>query len=254
MLRREERPYEPPPAAEAALGPWLALLHDLGVAPSAALEVLGKARVAVFGLEAHGAHLAATLARSGVGALVLADPYPCAAGHLALLPGAGAGSVGRPLQDVVGDIVRAQAGSTVVETAGPELTREAVATAAEGCHILVGSLDKGSRPPSTGSTGPLWSAEYLRLYAESRGHAARIGPLVLPGRTACYMCYRMRGLACEDDFTRAMAYEEFLDQRRRPALFESGTAPALPPMVGAVLAQEVARASCPSAPPRSPAR
>jgi len=54
------------------------------------------------------------------------------------------------------------------------------------------------------------------VYADVRGHVARLGPFVLPGRTACYMCYRMRTVACETNFEEAMAYERSLNQKDKP--------------------------------------
>ena len=62
---------------------------------------------------------------------------------------------------------------------------------------------------------------------------------MLPGQTACYMCFRMRNVACEEDFNAAMSYEEYLDQRKRPALHERGVLPSMPPYIGSVLAMEI---------------
>jgi len=241
VLRREDRSLGDSSAHEAALEPWLNFLHNLGIAAPSALETLAGARVAIFGLEGHGAHLATTLARCGVGTLTLVDPFPCQAGNLALLPGASTSAIGRPRQDVIRDVVKAQGGRTEVIAPEGVVTRESVAAAVEGCHFVVGCFDKGF------SAANHWinraSLEYgiPALFAESRGHVALVGPLVIPGQTACYMCYRMRSLACADDFPMAMSYEEFLDGRKRPALHESGTAPALPSLIGGVMSLEVTR-------------
>ena len=202
-------------------------------------RALARARVAIFGLEGHGAHLAAILARSGVGGLVLIDPYPCQAGNLALMPAVGPEVLGRPRQDVVRDALRAQGGRTEFVTGGPEVTRESVAELADGCRILVGCFDKGFSATNHWINRASLRAGIPALYSESHGHAATIGPLVLPGQTACYMCYRMRRLACEDDFGQAMSYEEFLDRRKQPALHEHGTLPALPPLIAGLLGLEV---------------
>ena len=55
---------------------FTALLEELGLDTKQTIERLAATRVAIFGLEAHGAHVAKMLADSGVGTLVLADPFP----------------------------------------------------------------------------------------------------------------------------------------------------------------------------------
>ncbi|WP_433166900.1 TOMM precursor leader peptide-binding protein [Kribbella sp. CA-247076] len=54
------------------------------------------------------------------------------------------------------------------------------------------------------------------LHVALRGTRATIGPLVPVRDGPCYLCWRMRALACERDFAQAMALEEELDSRRRP--------------------------------------
>ncbi|MEN0072467.1 MAG: TOMM precursor leader peptide-binding protein, partial [Propionicimonas sp.] len=63
------------------------------------------------------------------------------------------------------------------------------------------------------------------------GSDAFVGPLVLPGEGPCYLCWRMRALACADDFGVAMAREEARDRART-----AGTAPPLLPGLGALVA------------------
>ncbi|WP_133542066.1 TOMM precursor leader peptide-binding protein [Microbacterium sp. BK668] len=50
------------------------------------------------------------------------------------------------------------------------------------------------------------------LFVSLEGSFGYVGPLVLPGEGPCYMCWRMRALACADDFEVAMAREEALDR------------------------------------------
>jgi ribosomal protein S12 methylthiotransferase accessory factor len=81
------------------------------------------------------------------------------------------------------------------------------------------------------------------LHAALRESRATIGPLVLPGGP-CYLCWRMRALACEDDFAKAMALEEELDALRLPDAVVRPVLPALLPMVTEALLTEL------GAPPR----
>ena len=49
------------------------------------------------------------------------------------------------------------------------------------------------------------------LYGQIAAARALVGPLVVPGETACYMCWRMRAIASEEDFEAAMRFEELND-------------------------------------------
>jgi tRNA A37 threonylcarbamoyladenosine dehydratase len=55
---------------------FAALLDEIGLGAEETLARLAGCKVAIFGLEAHGGHVAQILAGSGVGRLVLADPSP----------------------------------------------------------------------------------------------------------------------------------------------------------------------------------
>jgi ribosomal protein S12 methylthiotransferase accessory factor len=105
--------------------------------------------------------------------------------------------------------------------------------------MLIGCFDKGFSATNHWINQASLTRGIPALYADLRGHVATVGPLVLPGQTACYMCYRMRSVACENDFSQAMTYEEFLDRRKHPALDERGTLPALPPWIAGALGLEV---------------
>ena len=87
------------------------------------------------------------------------------------------------------------------------------------------------------------------LHADLQGTRAIIGPLVLPGESPCYLCWRMRALACEYDFTAAMALEEGLDALRLPNASAKPVLPALIPLVtGAVVAELFAQTLAIAAP------
>ena len=52
------------------------------------------------------------------------------------------------------------------------------------------------------------------------------------------MCYRMRRLACTEDFDLAMSYEEFLDKVKRPSMHTRATLPGLPAYLGSLVTIE----------------
>ena len=88
------------------------------------------------------------------------------------------------------------------------------------------------------------------LHVDLQGPRATIGPLVLPGESPCYLCWRMRALACEEDFTAAMALEEGLDALRSPRAVAKPVLPALLPLVTGAVVAELFAHTLAIAPPR----
>ncbi|MGY4771207.1 TOMM precursor leader peptide-binding protein [Kribbella sp. CWNU-51] len=118
-----------------------------------------------------------------------------------------------------------------------------------GADLVVAAGD-GALPvlhPWVNATGLL--LDIPTLHAQLDGTRAPIGPLVLPGEGPCFLCWRMRALACADDFAAAMALEEELDARRIPEAARP-VLPALLPMVTGVLVAELFALTLAIAPPR----
>ena len=118
------------------------------------------------------------------------------------------------------------------------MTRAEVAAIAAEVDLVVGCFDRGFAAANVWVNEAILERGIPALYGQLRTHVAVLGPLVLPGRTACYMCWRMRSIACADNFVEAMAYEEFLDRRRRPSLHERSVLPFLPELAASVLATQ----------------
>jgi ribosomal protein S12 methylthiotransferase accessory factor len=229
----------PSPMTQRADHPFAAFVQALGVDPGEAAARMRAARIAIFGLEAHGAHLALELARLGIGACVLADPFPMVESDELLGPRL----VYRPgltRQQAVADALAALAPETTVTMAG-ELTRESVQGLAEGAGVVVGCFDRGYETAQHWVNRAAIATGTPALFAEIRTHVAIVGPCVIPGQSSCYMCYRMRRIACEDNYEEAMAYERFLNERKQPALSSRATAPFLPARVASILAGEVVK-------------
>jgi bacteriocin biosynthesis cyclodehydratase domain-containing protein len=217
----------------------LSLLEDLGLDPSEAQRRLDRLSVAVVGLEGHGAHLAMALAAAGIGNLVLLDPYPCEETGLDLMPDVGDGVAGRPRQEVVQAAARNAGAANVGIAPAEPLTRDTLHAIAADVHLIVGCFDRGFSAANVWINEAALEQGIASVYADLRGVVARLGPLVFPGQTACYMCWRMRAIACETEFEDAMACEEWLDRRRQPALHERIVHPFLPAFVGSVLGSQI---------------
>jgi bacteriocin biosynthesis cyclodehydratase domain-containing protein len=213
-------------------------LESIGISTSEARKNLSCLRVVVFGLEGHGAHVAVGLAQCGVGELVLVDPFPCQLENKSLMPWLKP-TVGCSREETIATALQATcAASRINASGGAALDLERITALADGAHLLIGCFDKGFSSTHHWINRASLSLKIPALFAECSGHIGHVGPLVLPGETACYMCYRMRRLACAEDFNLAMTYEEFLDKLKQPALHSRATLLGLPAYLGSILTIE----------------
>ena len=124
--------------------PLSSLFPLSALTPAEAQDIVGSARIAIFGLEGPGASLAVMLAQHGIDTLVLADPYPCEAGNLALMPSMSTASVGVPRQEIVRRHLLSAGSGTAIKCLGTEhLTAANIESAAEECDFLVACFDRG---------------------------------------------------------------------------------------------------------------
>lgn len=222
---------------DASKRPFAALLDEMGIGADAALSALASTQVAIFGLEAHGAHVAQMLADAGVGRLVLVDPFPFEAAHYTLTPVRDPRAAQGSREDAVARLVAAT-GAEVTVSGDADLTRERVRELAQGCRLLLVCWDRGFQAAHHWANQAAGDLGIPALFSELRATSSFAGPLYLPGRSACWMCYRMRVLAAEADFDLAMAYEEHLDRARLPRLGARAVLPTLPQQLASTLALE----------------
>lgn len=216
---------------------FTALLDEMGYGAQETRGALAACKVAIFGLEAHGAYVAQILADAGVGYLVLADPFPFEPAHLALTPVRDACAVGLS-RDIATARLVARPRLQIITADQGTLDRTRVRELSEGCRLLIVSWDRGFHAAHHWVNDAALELGVPALFSELRATSTFAGPLFIPGRSACWMCYRMRALACEQDFDMAMAYEEHLDRKRQPSLAERPVLPALPLQLGSTLGLE----------------
>ncbi len=210
--------------------------HLVAAAPGdrAALAARATAvRVAVVGLRGAGQGVAEVLASAGVGGLVLADPFPPLAGEQA----SSGNGVGR--EHLVAESLRARWPALDVRTSNRPLAREEVAGLVDGTDLVVTALEPELAAARLWVNAASLETGVPSVHAELTGSRAVLGPLVIPGEGPCYLCWRMRALACADDFPAAMAREELLDAARRPFDPPRPLLPPLPHWAAAILAREV---------------
>lgn len=206
------------------------------------------ARIAIVGLRGAGRVLAEVLASMGIGTLVLADPFPPLAEEL---QAAGPGPRERR-EHLVAESLRARSPAVEVRTSDRGWSREAMTGLVEGADLVVTVLDPELAAARLWVNAASLASGVPSLHAELHGPRALVGPLVVPGEGPCLLCWRMRALACADDFPVAMAREEMLDATRAPY---DPPRPLLPPLsawVAGILAREVMATTLGAAAPQLP--
>jgi adenylyltransferase/sulfurtransferase len=104
--------------------------------------------------------------------------------------------------------------SVTVHTESPQNDDEVFAIV-EGSDFVINCLD-------IGESSLVYKLNRVCLRAGIRwtscalsGVEVTVGPTIHPSETACYLCYKMRAVACAGNPEDEFAYESFLDQRKR---------------------------------------
>ncbi|HKP98453.1 MAG TPA: TOMM precursor leader peptide-binding protein [Fibrobacteria bacterium] len=219
--------------------PHEAAYEQVGMGAAWSREQLATSRIVIFGLEAHGAHLAAQLAGFGVRRLTLVDPFPYKAVHRALTP-FGEGHGGTRAAVAARSLTTAYPELQVVIADG-QLDAAAVERLLDGAGIAVACFDRGMVAAHHWINQAALGKRVPALFSELRATGALVGPLVIPGNSSCYMCLRMRSVAAKREFERVMAIEEHYDRHREPTLASRPLLPGVALGATALLAQEIVR-------------
>jgi adenylyltransferase/sulfurtransferase len=195
--------------AENRLRPQLNFFHNLSVEPWVYQQRLTASRIAVVGLTPSGVAATRALANAGVGYLrgidaeetSPADTYFHADLHL-----------GRLRTEAISSSLSA---TTVFEPFSDRLTTDAtVERALEGSAFVVNCLDEGNLSSMYRLNRVCLKMKKPLINASASGFEVIVGPTVFPGETACYMCFRMRLLACAEDPEAGYDFESYLDRRK----------------------------------------
>lgn len=209
--------------------PWHAMLHVLGVPVAEAVNRLKSLRIAIFGLETIGGSLALQLGQMGVGSFTLVDPGQLTlADRILMPPSVGIDADATRQRAIAGQLKSMQPKMRVNEFEGDTLTKEDVKDIVRNVDFAIGTFDRGFSASNQWINSACLEVGTPSLYCDLQGVHAYVGPVVFPGETACYMCWRMRYIAARDNFTEAMAYESAMDKAKTP---KANTRPAFPPLV-----------------------
>ncbi len=219
--------------------PLTHLLERLKMDPTEIATLFSELRIVISGLEGAGSIAAMQLLQAGIRKITLLDPFPLREEELLLFPQLGKAEAGKPRQTVFKNYFEQIFDQTEIRTGPDVLNKDAVYEYAKDADFLVGCFDKEFISVHHWLNQAAVELGKPALFAEVENHLCRIGPLVIPGQTACYMCYRMRTIACADDFTDAMTYEMYLNKKKHPGLSNRGFLPGVLHHAGSVVASEV---------------
>lgn len=193
------------------LRPQLNLFHDLSPEPWKMQQRLTDHCVTVIGLTSVGVAAARALSAAGVGRLRAVDPESVTPADVYFNPEFSMNDCGRLRVDALRPHITSE-----YEGIDRCLTSdEAVSEAIHGADFLVNCLDEGNLSLAYRLNRVALRTRARSINVSASGFEAIVGPTVYPGETACYMCYRMRLLACTDNPETAYDFESFLDRRKK---------------------------------------
>jgi adenylyltransferase/sulfurtransferase len=199
-----------------AIEPQHNLLLDLGVDAKAVRERLRQASVAIFGLAGAGAAAAMSLAATGIGTLRLIDDRAVTPADPYLSSAYGAADVGQlRATALVRTIGALGMGTRTATSAGPFESDDEIADAVGPNDFVICAIDLGQSALIYRLNRVCLRSNTRWLAVSSAAFEAQVGPMVYPYETACYLCYRMRAVACADNPEEEFAFQSFLDRRKR---------------------------------------
>ncbi|MFC0863941.1 ThiF family adenylyltransferase [Sphaerimonospora cavernae] len=169
------------------------LYYDMiGMDPEAAQQVLARATVGIVGTGGIGSNVAMALAGAGIGHLVLTDGDEIELSNLTRQFLYAEDETGRIKVEVAAERLRRLNSTIQVTTVPDPASREMFDECLVGCDLVVLSADSPDELHEwIDEAAKRHGFGYLAAgYIESFGS---VGPLVLPGTTACYECFRAEG-------------------------------------------------------------
>jgi molybdopterin-synthase adenylyltransferase len=191
-------------------------LHEMGVNPKEIQDRLSRSTVSIMGMSGAGAHAAISLAAAGIGHLRCVDSSLIALGDTYLAPAFSPSLVGMPRARAVAERIQASAPNTKTVVHDQQLTDDSdVLAAIAESDFVINCLDRGQVSLAYKlnraclKSGIRWTSGALS------GTEVILGPTVHPFETPCYLCFKMRAVACAGNPEDEFAYERFLDRRKQ---------------------------------------
>ncbi|AFY45384.1 TOMM precursor leader peptide-binding protein [Nostoc sp. PCC 7107] len=221
----------------AYLLPQISLYHELGFQQKDAQQHLANARIAVFGLGGSGLIAAINLASAGIGYLRLCDDICTIPSDVMMMSGLVFKQIGALRGVEAARQIQAIAEITDTEIVIDNLMDDAtVNTLLEDVDLVIVATDAVSVNLTYRLNRLCLKMQRPLLPGGAAGVEGTFGPLVFAKDGPCYLCYRMRSIACAKLPEAELAIERFLDRERRsqPRLQEN--LPIAQMLVGSYLA------------------
>jgi adenylyltransferase/sulfurtransferase len=194
----------------------MSVFHDLALDSQETQQKVIKSRVTIFGLASSGASCALGLAAAGIGALDCVDEGPVSAADAYYSPVYDASAAGKLRAEAVERRIQASAPQTRYRAHTKQLASDdEVRGIVEGSDFVINCLDEGQIALAYRLNRVCLSSGIPFTSIQASGVEIVLGPTVYPYRTACFMCYKMRSVACSDNPEAEFAFQSFLDRRRR---------------------------------------
>jgi adenylyltransferase/sulfurtransferase len=239
----QDQGRDAPAAPDVPLSHQLNFFHEAGLDPERSQDRLRSATVSVIGMGPVGVATAMALAAAGVGNLRCADPEAVLPSDPMLNPLFHSSDCGKPRAEVVcGRATALTPGLNATPHTQRLETDDEVLDIIGGSDFVVGCVDQSMSNVMYRLNRACLDARLRSTTGSVSAFEGIIGPTVTPFETACYLCYRMRAVACADNPEEEFAHLRFLDRRKRD---DSGHRENLvfgPAIVGNMLALETFRA------------
>jgi adenylyltransferase/sulfurtransferase len=198
------------------LEPQLNFFHEVSGRSGAVQRRLAEATVSVLSLSGPGVAVATGLAAAGVGHLRCIDASTVRAADRYLNPLFPAGDSGEGRASV---LKRAILGrwphAEVAVNDRPLVDDEQVLAAVRGSDVVICCTDPAEASLAYKLNRACMSAQIPWISCTVSGFEIILGPSVRPHQTACYLCYKMRSVACAENPEDEFSFQQFLDHRKR---------------------------------------
>jgi molybdopterin-synthase adenylyltransferase len=225
--------------SRAYLLPQISLYHELGFNQQDAQKYLANARIAVFGLGGSGLIAAINLARAGIGFVRLCDNARILASDSLMMSGLVLNENGTFRSVEAARQIGSIGEVTQTEIVTDPLTDDAtINPLLEDVDLVIVATDAVSVNLAYRLNRLCLKMQRPLLPGGAAGIEGTVGPVVFAKDGPCYLCYRMRSMACSKLPEAELAIEQLLNRERRsqPRLREN--LPVGQMLVGSYLALE----------------
>jgi len=198
--------------------PQSEFLTDLRIPLHEVMEKIQNSTVGIIGLGGQGAFIASSLANEGIGHIKCIDPDIVTDEDTYFSSLFKQNDIGKRREQVLTEFMNKTYNELDFEVSNlTTITEKDIYDWINDCDIVIFAMDKGFsavlywvNKAALQRTPPLpWFS------TEVEGIEGIIGPMIIPGETACYMCYKMRSIANENSFSDSISYNRYLKDRKK---------------------------------------